>query len=96
MDLLASGTLHIRTKVCGRANCRCATDPGSRHGPYYEWNRRIDGRLVHKIVSEKQADLVKRAIENQREVKRLLFLWEQETADEILVIGNAPKSRKSQ
>jgi hypothetical protein len=93
MDHVASGTLQTRTKVCGRPNCRCATDPKHRHGPYYEWNRRIDGRLIHRILSEQQAELVARAIANLREVKRLLFLWEHETAEEILGDKAPPKRR---
>jgi len=94
MDLLSSGTLHTRMKSCGRPNCRCANDPDALHGPYYEWNRWIDGRLAHRIVSEEQAELVERAIENQREAKRLLSLWERETAEEILSIGKPRKRRK--
>jgi hypothetical protein len=93
MDLLSSGTLYTRMKRCGRLNCRCANDPEALHGPYYEWNRWIDGRLVHRIVSEDQAELVSQAISNQREVKRLLFLWEQETAEEILSKGKPRKRR---
>lgn len=95
MDHLASGTLLTRTKVCGRPNCRCAVDSDARHGPYYEWNRRIDGRLVHRIVSEEQSELIARAIANHREVKRLLSLWEQETEEEILGSENARKARNS-
>ena len=83
-DFVSSGTLHVRTKVCGRPNCRCAIDPDARHGPYYEWNRRLDGRLVHRVVSQEQAKLVKRAIDNYREVKRLISRWEAETVEEIL------------
>ena len=30
MDFVASGTIHVRTKVCGRKNCKCATDPEQR------------------------------------------------------------------
>ncbi|MDJ0862647.1 MAG: hypothetical protein QNJ87_13725 [Gammaproteobacteria bacterium] len=40
MDLIASGTLHTRAKICGRKNCRCGVDPEARHGPCYEWSRR--------------------------------------------------------
>ena len=93
INLLSSGTLHVRTKVCGRSNCRCATDPDARHGPYYEWNRRIDGRLVHRIISEEQSKLVAQAIANFREVKRLLSLWERETANEILTGSKAKTDR---
>lgn len=84
MDYVASGTLHSRTKVCGRKNCRCAIDPDARHGPYSEWSRRHDGRLLHSIVTPQQARLLARAIDNYREIQNLLRLWERETAAEIL------------
>ena len=99
IDYLASGTLHTRTKVCGKKNCRCADDPAARHGPYYEWSRRLDGRLVHSVVSERQAALIARAIENNREVQRLLALWQRETEGEILSTESGrkrAKRRKSQ
>lgn len=84
MDFVASGTLHVRTKVCGRKNCKCATNPKDRHGPYHEWSWRKDGKLWHKIVTPAQAKLLRRAISNHREIRTLLSLWEDETASEIL------------
>ena len=84
LDYVASGTLHTRMKRCGRPNCRCAKDPKAAHGPYYEWNRWIDGKLVHRIISAEQAEIVGRALDNLKEVKRLLSLWEDQTAEEIL------------
>lgn len=84
MDLVSSGTLLKRTKVCGKPTCRCATDPSARHGPYYEWNRLMGGRLVHSVITEEQAELVALAIENQREIKRLLMRWEAVTTNFIL------------
>jgi len=88
MDFVASGTMHERTKVCGRKNCRCATDPDQRHGPYFEWSRRKDGRLQHKVVSPEQARLLKQAIANHRQILTLLAQWEEETASEILSPSN--------
>jgi hypothetical protein len=84
MDFVASGTLHVRTKVCGRKNCKCATDPEQRHGPYHEWSRRKDGKLRHKVVTPEQAQLLKQAISNRREIQTILAQWEEETASEIL------------
>lgn len=84
MDYVSSGTLHTRTKVCGRKECRCATDPQARHGPYFEWSRRIGGRLVHSVLSEDQAELVSEAISNYREIQRLLTVWEARTAQVVL------------
>ena len=84
MDYVASGTLHTRTKVCGRPNCRCADDPGARHGPYHEWSRRREGRLVHRVITPEQAIVIARAIGNLRELRTLVALWEDETASTVL------------
>ncbi len=84
MDFVASGTIHVRTKVCGRKNCKCATDPKQRHGPYHEWTRSKDGKLHHRVVTFDQARLLQRAISNHREIQALLARWEEETASEIL------------
>jgi hypothetical protein len=84
MDYVSSGTLHSRTRACGKTNCRCADDPAAWHGPYHDWTRRRDGRLVHCSVSPDQADLVQLAIANRREIDRLLARWEDETVEEIL------------
>lgn len=84
MDYACSGTLHSRTKICGQAACRCANDPAARHGPYHEWSRRKDGRLVHSVLGPGQVSLIQRAIANRREIERLLALWEEESTLEIL------------
>ena len=39
---------------------------------------------MHYVVSPEQAQLIKVAIDNHREVQRLLAAWERETAAEIL------------
>jgi hypothetical protein len=79
IERLCSGTLVRRTKVCGKAACRCATDPTARHGPYYEWGRMQGGRLVNRMVSPAQAALLRGAIRNYRALRRLLRIWENET-----------------
>ena len=84
MDYASSGTLHSRTRPCGKTNCRCADDSDAWHGPYHDWTRRKDGRLLHSSVSPEQARLIQRAIANRREIDRLLARWEDETAAEIL------------
>jgi hypothetical protein len=79
IDRLCSGSLLRRTKMCGKAGCRCAEDPTARHGPYYEWGRMKGGRLVHRMVSPAQAALLREAIANYRMLRRLLRTWEAET-----------------
>jgi hypothetical protein len=84
MDLVCSGTLLKRTKVCGKPGCRCAKDPSARHGPYFEWSRREKGRLVHSILSEDMAEKLSHAIDNYRQILKLIHQWERESAKIIL------------
>jgi len=84
MDLVCTGTLLKRWKLCGRPNCRCAQDPTARHGPYYEWSHRRDGRLRHNLLNPQQAQQMTRAIHNQRKILALLARWSLETARTIM------------
>src|SRR6516164_2545325 len=79
MEYLCSGTLLRRTKVCGKPSCRCAQDPSARHGPYYEWGHMKGGKLVHRVVSPEQAALLRLAIANYRQARKLLRAWEKQT-----------------
>jgi hypothetical protein len=89
IDYLCSGTLLKRTKVCGKAGCRCAQDESARHGPYYEWGHMQGGKLVHRVVSPQQAELLQLAIDNYRSVQQLLRDWEVET--ERLIDAETPR-----
>jgi hypothetical protein len=88
MQYLSSGTLLKRTKLCGNPRCHCATDPASRHGPYYEWSHLKAGKLRHRTLSPEQAGLMRLAIANHRKVKKLLRAWEVQT--QRLIDLNAP------
>ena len=96
IETLCSGTLHKRTKVCGKPTCKCATDPRARHGPYYEWSRLEGRRLRHTLVSEAEAPLLTKAIENRRKVIKLLKRWEESTLAILLPrVRQEAKTEKS-
>jgi len=88
IELLCSGTLLKRMKTCGSATCRCAHDPAARHGPYYEWGHMQSGKLVHRLVSGEQAEVLRQAIANYRRLKKLLRGWEAETERLIDATGS--------
>jgi hypothetical protein len=79
LDYLCSGSLIRRTKVCGKPTCRCASDPAARHGPYFEWSRLEKGRMVHRVLTADQAEIIRAAIANHRTIRRLIRRWERET-----------------
>ena len=89
VEYICSGTLHTRLKVCGKPRCRCAQDPQARHGPYYEWGHMVGGKLVHRVVTPRQAEQLQHAIDNHRHAKRLLRAWEEQT--ERLIQLQAPR-----
>jgi len=90
IDHVCSGTIVTIMNTCGKPNCRCASDPSARHGPYYQWNRMKKGKLIHRTVTRQQAACLRKAIRNYRNIKRLLRLWEEETA-RSLDVRHRPK-----
>ena len=89
-DYVCSGNLRQRYAVCGTENCRCKAQPPEPHGPYYYWSRLLGGKVVQRVLSREQADIVARGIANYREVRELLRKWEEETVRNI-EIGPRPK-----
>src|SRR5262249_35025611 len=79
LDYLCSGTLLRRMMICGKPNCPCAKDPGARHGPYYQRGRMKGRKLVHRMVTAEQAVLLRLAIANYRQARKLMRAWERET-----------------
>jgi hypothetical protein len=65
---LCSGTLHERHITCGKKNCRCQDkDNPKLHGPYYAWNRIINGKQVSRTLRPgSELERVKEGIENGR------------------------------
>ena len=51
----------------------------ARHGPYYQWGRMKGRKLVHCMVSAEQAALLRLAIANYRQARKLMRAWERET-----------------
>ena len=73
----AAGTvLQVRT-VCGTASCACHTDPGKRHGPYWQHTRKVSNKTVTRRLTPAQAALYTEWIENGRKLRDLLTQMQQ-------------------
>jgi hypothetical protein len=79
IDHICSGTVVKSMLRCGKTNCRCASDPDARHGPYFQWNRMKKGKLAHSTITPEQALFFQKAIVNYRYVLKLLKRWEEES-----------------
>jgi len=58
---------------CGKPSCRCATDVTKRHGPYYEWTRKLKGKTVTVRLTAEQARRYEDWIQNRRKLKKILM-----------------------
>ena len=78
-ELLCTGTLSQRMMKCGKPTCGCASKPTARHGPNYVWAHMRAGKPTHRYVSAQQAHVLRQAIDNYKQVKKLLREWEDNT-----------------
>ena len=57
---------------CGKPNCQCKTNEKAKHGPYNLWTRKVKGKTVTKYLSDKQAELCKKYIQNANKLEAIV------------------------
>ncbi|MGH2749367.1 MAG: DUF6788 family protein [Actinomycetota bacterium] len=72
IGFIASGSLAPRFNRCGKDNCACHGDPPRLHGPYWHFTAKVNGKTVNRRLSERQAELYRDWIGNDRRVRSLL------------------------
>jgi uncharacterized coiled-coil protein SlyX len=68
----AKGTVLTRRMKCGKPQCACHTQPTKRHGPYYEWTYKAQGKTVNVRLSKQAASLYRDAAKQYRKLKWIL------------------------
>jgi hypothetical protein len=41
-------------KRCSSPGCGCQSDPEKLHGPYWQWNGKVNGKMTSRAVSKEQ------------------------------------------
>jgi len=72
IGFVSAGSITLRYTRCDTPNCRCHADPPQRHGPYYQWTAKVDGKTVTRRLSETEADLYQEWIDNDRQLRALI------------------------
>ncbi|MBN2257241.1 MAG: hypothetical protein JW704_05395 [Anaerolineaceae bacterium] len=86
-------TMYLR---CGKKNCRCHQAEDLRHGPYYLWYRRINGKTTTQSIAEKDVHLYRTWIDNRNKMEALVQKMVSLGADYAAVFKTTPgKSKKS-
>ena len=89
---LLPGSMASRLTRCGHPNCRCRDDPPQRHGPYWQWTRKVAAKTVGRWLSQEQADDYQPWVENARRARELLAELE---ALGAATVDADPRTRKT-
>lgn len=74
------GSVLERYTSCGNPNCRCQADPPQRHGPYWQWTRKVANKTATQRLSPEEAVLYKEWIANNRRLRRIVADMEKVSA----------------
>jgi len=77
VGLIASGSLIQRYTVCANTGCHCHQDPPQRHGPYWQYTRKIDGKTVTARLTSEQAERYREWIDNRRKLDQIIAEMDQ-------------------
>ena len=76
LDFFLKGTVLKRMMKCGHPQCGCHRDPARRHGPYFEWTYKVNGKTVNVKLSPQAATLYQAATKQHRKLKAALARME--------------------
>ena len=85
------GSISERRTICGRPNCRCHADPPQRHGPYWQWTRKVAAKTIGRWFNADQATDYQTWIDNDRRLRELLARLE---AIGIAALEAEPRTRQ--
>lgn len=72
LGYICLGSITRRWITCGNLACACHRDPDRRHGPYYQWTRKVGGRTQTRMLNESLVRLYQEGIRNHRRFDAIL------------------------
>ena len=81
------GSLSEVFQKCGKPSCRCHKGKRYRHGPYYLWTRKVDGKTVTRKVLAAEAGQCREWIANNHRLNEIIrrmraLTWEAPLSNE--------------
>ncbi len=72
LEYFCKGTLLKRMMKCGKAQCACRQDPAKRHGPYFEWTYKANGKTVNVKLTHDVMPIFRAASHQYRKLRSLI------------------------
>ncbi len=80
---ICTGSITTVYRKCGKSYCFCAKDENAVHGPYNVWTRKVKGKTVTRNLTEAQAELCRKCIQDMRNLKDIIEKMRELTAKHI-------------
>ncbi len=93
LGYIAAGSITRRYTRCANTNCRCNADPPQRHGPYWQWTTKIDGKTITRRLSQTEADLYQEWIDNDRQLRAITAQMREVAAEATTLILKQAEER---
>jgi len=95
LGLIATGSVIERYTVCTAAGCHCHADPPTRHGPYYQYTRKVAGKTVTARLTPEPANRYREQIANRRRLDQLIAAMDEIStqARQLLLAQIQPTNR---
>ena len=96
LGFVAPGSVIERYTICGTHSCRCQHDLATRHGPYFQYTRKLHGRTLTRRLDAEQADRYREWIANRRRLDELTDQMDElsRQAAELLLTQPSPANRQ--
>ena len=94
VEMAIPGSIQTAYLRCGKKNCRCHQDENQRHGPYYLWYRRIDGKTATQYIAEEDVHFFRMWIQNREKLEALVQKIVSIGADYAAVFKTTPDKSK--
>lgn len=66
------GSVSQRWLTCGTPSCACHSDPTRRHGPYYQWTRKVNGHTEARMLDASLVRLYQEGIQNHQRLDAII------------------------
>jgi uncharacterized protein DUF6788 len=91
LGFIAPGSVIERYTVCGTPGCRCHADPPNRHGPYFQYTRKLSGKTLTRRLNAEQADRYREWIANRRKLDELTTEMDELSQQAAALLHDPPR-----
>ena len=96
IEYFSKGTVLARMVKCGKPQCPCASNPKKRHGPYFEWTYKHNGKTVNVRLTPEAAPIFQRGSQQYRSLKSTLARLEKLSRQAMTRLAQAANAQSRQ